>query len=280
MLTKPSFLFVGPDKTGSSWMHFILEAHPECFVPKAKDIYFFDRYYDRGLDWYLKHFSSAPADSIAIGELSHDYLFSEDAAKRIRVDLPDVKILICLRNPIDRSLSQFQYMRRGGEVGSDFDEAVDRYPKIIENSLYLRWVKLYLDEFGADQVKIMIFDDLRNDPAAFGRDMLQFLDVDPGINLPFDTVIRQASMARSPRLSRGLKMGAEAARSLGIPNLVGRAKSSRLAGLAYRDVRDHESVALSGEQSGLLWARFEPQLPELSELLGRDLSMWAPKEEH
>jgi hypothetical protein len=277
---KPTFLFVGPDKTGSSWMHFILEAHPECFVPKAKDIYYFDRFYDRGFEWYLKHFDPAPANATAIGELSHDYLFSEPAATRIRQDLPEVKILICLRNPVDRSLSQYQYMRRGGEVGASFDEAVDRYPKIVENSLYLRWVKLYLDMFGPDQVKILVFDDLMADPVSFGRDMLRFLDVDPDVDLPFDTVVRQAAMARSARLSRSLKWGAEAARALGVPNLVGRAKSSRLAGLAYRDVREGEAVTLSDQQRRSLWERFESELAELSELAGRDLELWAPKERH
>ena len=80
---KPNFLFIGPDKTGSSWLYQILRGHPECHVPELKDIYFFDRFYARGLDWYLSLFDSAAPGARAVGELSHDYLFSPAAAERI-----------------------------------------------------------------------------------------------------------------------------------------------------------------------------------------------------
>ena len=58
-VTRPNFLFIGPDKTGSSWMFHILSRHPDCFVPVAKDIYFFDRYYSKGMGWYLRHFDAS-----------------------------------------------------------------------------------------------------------------------------------------------------------------------------------------------------------------------------
>ena len=84
----PTFLFVGADKCGSTWLFKVLQQHPQCFVPAAKDIYFFDRYYGRGLQWYASFFSSAPRSARAIGELSHDYLYSEQAAERIASTLP------------------------------------------------------------------------------------------------------------------------------------------------------------------------------------------------
>ena len=88
-MTKPNFLFLGPDKTGSSWMFNLLRSHPECFVPRAKDIYFFNKYYHLGWDWYLSHFKNADSFK-AVGELSHDYFGSEESANLIQEFLPIV----------------------------------------------------------------------------------------------------------------------------------------------------------------------------------------------
>lgn len=55
----PNFLYIGPDKAGSSWLHEVLIQHPEVFLSEAKDLYFFDRYYDRGMAWYASQFRRA-----------------------------------------------------------------------------------------------------------------------------------------------------------------------------------------------------------------------------
>ncbi|MBU2867476.1 sulfotransferase family protein [Pacificibacter marinus] len=276
-MKTPSFLFIGPDKSGSSWMNHILSLHPECYVPPAKDTYFFDRYYDKGMAWYLAHFAPAPNDVKAIGELSHDYLFSQEAAERIKLHLPNVKIIVCLRDPIARSLSQFQYLRRGGEVGGDFFEAVQKFPKIINNSRYLTNLQAYVDLFGADQVEVLIFEDLKADATNFGRDLLSRLDLDPTVNLPFEDRIREAGMARSALLSRTLKLGANLARSLGLANLVGRVKNSSTTNIAYRDIKPEERVTLTAAQKHKLWTQyFASENEALSALTGRDLSYWQP----
>ena len=71
-MPDPTFLYIGAARAGSSWMYEILREHPDVFVPLAKDIYFFDKHYDRGLQWYRSFFASAGGRR-AIGELSHDY---------------------------------------------------------------------------------------------------------------------------------------------------------------------------------------------------------------
>jgi len=184
-MSKPNFLFIGPDKSGSSWLYHVLSRHPDCFVPAAKDIYYFDRYFAKGEAWYLRHFADAPATAIAVGELSHDYLFSPLAAQRIAQSLPDVALLACLRNPIERSFSQFQYMRRSGEVGDDFWAAVQKFPKIIDNSRYLKHLRPYLTAFPRAQVHLLVFDDLAADPAAFGAQVLTTVGLRTDVDLPF-----------------------------------------------------------------------------------------------
>lgn len=275
-MTRPDFLFIGPDKSGSSWLYHILSHHPDCFIPKAKDIYFFDRYYSKGLPWYLQHFDDAPASARAVGELSHDYLFSSLAAERIRETLPGVRLLACLRNPVDRSISQFQYMRRSGEVGADFWAAVARYPKIVDNSRYLENIRTYLDLFGRSQMHVLIFDDLVRDAEAFGRDVLRRLGLREDVALPYSDRVREAGMARSAGIARLLKEGANLTRRLGLSNVVGRVKHSRIAQLAYREMKPEERVSLSAAERERLWAEFAPEISQLSDLVGRDLGCWKP----
>ena len=59
MTRLPNFLHLGPGKSGSSWLHETLALHPEVYLSEAKDLYFFSRYYDRGVDWYRKQFRPA-----------------------------------------------------------------------------------------------------------------------------------------------------------------------------------------------------------------------------
>src|SRR5437868_1940103 len=141
---KPTFLFIGPDKSGSTWLSEILRQHPACFVPPLKDIYFFDRYYDRGLSWYLSQFDGAPASARAVGELSHDYLFSTQAADRIRNDLSGVSLLVCLREPVERTFSHYLYMVRSGRTTESFEDALEHFPELVENSRYATHLRTYL----------------------------------------------------------------------------------------------------------------------------------------
>ena len=73
------------DKSGSTWLHKQMQVHPNIFVPKEKDLYFFDQFYNRGIDWYNKYFaSSQPKVHSAIGEICHNYIWSYEAPKRMK----------------------------------------------------------------------------------------------------------------------------------------------------------------------------------------------------
>ena len=79
---KPSFLFIGASKSGSSWFFEILREHPQVFVPANKATFFFSNYYARGIAWYEAFFAKAPRES-AIGEVCHDYLVSPEALRKL-----------------------------------------------------------------------------------------------------------------------------------------------------------------------------------------------------
>ena len=133
----PNFLFIGSAKCGSTWIYRALKAHPQVYVPPAKDIYYFDRYYTKGPAWYGSFFKKVPDTAVAVGELSHDYLYSTAAADRMLHDLPQVKLLAAVRNPIERAYSAYLFQKRNGTAGQDFDQTVRQSPNIVERGRYV-----------------------------------------------------------------------------------------------------------------------------------------------
>lgn len=274
----PNFLYIGPDKSGSTWMYRMLQQHPECHVPRVKDIYFFDRHYGRGLDWYASFFQHAPEDARAIGELSHDYLFSADAAARILRDLPGVRLFTSLRNPVERSFSQYLYMVRSGMTRGPFEEAVHQFPEIIDNSMYHRHLVRYAELFEPSRLAVFLFDELVLDPRGFGRRMFDYLGLAADVELDFDRTVLPASRPRSARLARLAKEGANWTRRLGLPGLVGAVKGSYAAQWLYAPYEKSDRPSLSPDERRRLVDVFRPDLEQLETLIRRDLGQWMQQE--
>ncbi len=270
----PDFLFIGPDKTGSSWLYKMLQAHPDSYVPPIKDIYFFDRYYERGLDWYLEHFREVPADARVMGELSHDYLFSPLAAERIQRDLPEVRLMTCLRDPIDRTHSHYLYLVRSGLTRAPFEQALEDFPELIDNSLYAKHLGPYFDIFPRARIKVLYFDQLKSDSAGFAAEAFRFLELPVPDDLAYDSKVLPASKPRSYLLAKTAKMGANLARDLGLAPLVGRVKNSRLAKLLYKPYAKDEKPVMQSETRAHLKQVFRPDVDALERLLGVNLSHW------
>lgn len=269
----PNFLFIGADKTGSSWLHYVLRQHPHCHVPACKDIYYFDRYYHKGGRWYLRQFGDVPVQARAVGELSHDYLYSDAACERIASDLPRVKLLCCLRDPAERCFSHYLYLRRNGLTQTSFDDALHSQPEILEHSRYARHLAPYLSQHG-ERLLILWFEDLQRDPVAFARRVFGFLDLDLPPGLDLRTPVRSAQRARNALLARALSRGAWLTRKLGFPALVGALKHSPATRLLYTDFESGRRPTLGLEQRAAVIARLRPDIEDLQSRLGQDLSAW------
>lgn len=202
-MREPDFLYVGAGKAGSSWMFEILREHPDVFVPGIKDIMFFDRYYDRGMAWYLDHFRGA-ADEMAVGELSHDYFLSERYARRIREQLPGVKILFCLREGVERTFSEYLYDRtlfqfasyREYKCGLSFEEFAVR-PEVVNRGDYFNNMKPFYDLFPRERIMVFFYDDLKAFPREFARRLYSFLGVDPDFEP--ESLLRRVNTGREAR---------------------------------------------------------------------------------
>jgi hypothetical protein len=226
------------------------------------------------MDWYMSFFKDAPPQARAIGELSHGYLFSKEAAERIAHDLSGAHLLTTLRNPIDRSFSHYLYLLSGGLVTGSFEEVLDNRPGVIRSSLYSEPLSYYLDRFDRTHLHVLFFDDLKADAKAFAGKIFNILNIDPVDDIQYQKKVRAARMARSPMLAKIAKQGALIARDMGLTRLVGAVKNGPLAHALYKDYQQDKKPVMSGDTRKRLADLFEPDVHKLEQMLGTDLSHW------
>ncbi|MFK5986665.1 MAG: sulfotransferase [Pseudomonadota bacterium] len=269
----PNFLYIGPDKTGSSWIHSILMQHPESFVPKCKDIYYFDKQYHRGISWYSGFFKGIDGNVKAIGELSHDYMFSRDAALRIKNDIPDVKLITCLRHPVERTFSHYLYLARSGVTRESFRDALISQPELIGNSMYSQHLQVYFDIFDKGNVKIFFFGDLKKDPTKFAMKLYNFLGISFYEQINYKKKVRIASKSKYYFLSKLVKFLANLSRKVGLVNLVGLIKHSPIVSFLYVEYKD-DKPKISDDDREFLLGIFREDVHCLEKLLNVELSAW------
>ncbi|MDQ7064913.1 MAG: sulfotransferase domain-containing protein [candidate division KSB1 bacterium] len=268
----PDFIFIGPSKTGSTWIFELLRQHPQVFVPVAKDIYFFDKFYHKGMEWYSKHFQAAK-DGQMIGELSHDYFSSREAMSRIREVLPEVKLICCLRDPFKRAESSYRYFLRNGYVFENFEDAINQYPEIYHEGLYYTHLSYILSQFNRKQVLILLFDDLNKDPAKFAASIFHFLGVSQSFSS--DILYKKINSANRPRI-RSLTFFAKKAaillRKIGLPQVVGAMKKNPLVqNILF--VKDEE-IQVQVQFPRSMIENYNRELDALADLLDIDFETW------
>lgn len=272
--TAPNFIYIGPDKAGSSWLHEVLIRHPQVFMPEAKDLYFFDRYYDRGLGWYLALFAPAGPQHRVVGEVCQDYLFCPACPQRIADSLgDDVRFMVTLRDPADRAFSSYLYALKQGEQHGTFLETLDEPAlRLVEHGRYATGLHRYLDRFGRDALHVAVFDDLVADPQRFLDDLLGYLGVDPMALTPEQLAAQlPAGRARSVHLARAARWASNVVRERGAANVIGRVKRSPLVQRTlYVPLQDDKPV-MTAEERAAVHERLAGEVAELDRMFGLGL---------
>ena len=224
----PNFLYIGPDKAGSSWLHERLSLHPDIFLSPAKDLYYFDRYFERGPQWYAQFFRHAAGEAI-VGEVCQDYLFHPEAAARIASQLVDPRLMVTLRDPVERAFSSYLYARKHGIGPVTFRDALRSEPALLEHGRYATALERYLQVFKRERLLVTVFDDLQQNPQrlvdqvtdhlAIARMTLSEEETEPTL---------AAAQARAVPVAWALRRGADWVRAHDGAELIGAVKRSRL----------------------------------------------------
>jgi hypothetical protein len=187
----PNFFIVGSRKCAVTSLYVYLQNIPGLYMSPVKELYYFAPNSDKSKQWnkkeYLGFFKNANGH-IAIGEATAIYLWDPDAPKLIHQTIPHARIVMSLRDPVERAYSQYltamKYSRR---KSSFYDELIRSYknqekvdgnsPLYVELGKYYDQVKRYFDIFGREQVKVLIFEEWVQDPVKYVNEVLAFLGV-------------------------------------------------------------------------------------------------------
>jgi len=294
---RPEVFIVGAFKAGTTALYEYLRAHPQLFMSVPKEPMYFGadltpRYRRMTEAEYLQLFEAAKADQRA-GEASPWYLYSTSAAQEIHDFSAGARPIVMLRNPVDVMYSQHsQLVFNQREDLTDFAAALAaeddrragrRIPKdaIRPEALYYRHsvrfaeqLRRYFDVFGRDGVHIIVFDDFVAAAGAVYRSTLEFIGVDPDVEV--DLSVRNANRtARSGLLSRMVFAPPRPLRgAVGTLRRVPLAHRIRDA-LVSANSRETKRVQMDAQLRRQLTVEFRPQVEELGELIGRDLSAWS-----
>lgn len=161
-MPAPTFLCIGPPKCGTTWIAGAVTQHPDVLSGVEKELDFFaGPRFERGLDWYEAQFTTGRPDAPAVGEFSPGYLttipmlggdpqsLSYGVAERVAAAYPDLRLIVCLRDPVDRTVSAYYHNVRYGicAPSDSVEQAAAKRHGIIENSYYglhlSRWMEFY-----------------------------------------------------------------------------------------------------------------------------------------
>jgi hypothetical protein len=268
----PNFIYIGANKAGSTWLYDVLARHPDVYMAPGKGLYFFSKHHERGLDWYRSHFEGAGGEKI-VGEISHSYMYSNDVWKRIAEMDPAMRLMVGLREPVDRAFADYLDGVKNGLIHGDFETELEGEPPFLERSHYTRYLAPYVEQFGRDAIHVGVFDELSADPNAYAKKIFAFLGIE---ELDLSHAQRQKMMpagAPRSRLVAGFaKKASHAARALGLRGLRGRVKRSRTVRNAlYRQFDADEKPRMLPETRARLRERFDEETAHLDDLLGTRL---------
>lgn len=268
----PNFAYIGTSKAGSTWLFNALAHHPDVYLPSSKGLYFFDSHFDKGADWYLSQFAGADGKP-AVGEISHSYLSSPEAPARIAELNPRMRLLVCLREPVDRAFSDYLDLVKNQQFDGPFSAALEKFPRLLGRGRYATHLQRYFDIFPTEQLHVSLFDDLRGDTQAYADEVFTFLGISHLELAPTDLQSRMpAGVPRNAALASGAKSMAKLVKRAGLARLRSRVKRSRLVRQAlYRPYRDDRPVidpALAAE----LRLDFVDEVRRLDSMLGRPVS--------
>ena len=188
-MTWPNFFIVGTSRAGTTSLYNYLNSINEIYLaPKGKIHYFFPEEFKKKntKDEYLNIFTEIENQKL-IGEYA-GYLDNNESPNLIKSTIPNSKIIICLRNPIERGFSHYLMNVREGIEKNDFSNSFENfmnpinknsrfYKRYIELGLYYEKVKRFLDIFGKENVKIIIFEEFSQNPKKIFKELLDFLEI-------------------------------------------------------------------------------------------------------
>jgi hypothetical protein len=271
------FLVLGAQKCGTTWIHHVLSQHPDVFIPRAKELHFFNKASALALGprWYSAQFADAAPGQLR-GECTPNYLWNHldardqhvageyhDFAPKLAELRPQLRLVATLRNPVDRAISAFHHHINQGRIAPDASILDHLWTLgIASMGMYALHLRHWFAAFGREPLLVLIYEqDIAPNPAkaATAQRLFAHLGVSP-FEVP--SLYEQLNARRSYLAMR-------LARRLPPDGLAGRAMRRGVEAVTPQRVDRLFRFEVSAGERGELAELFAPYRSELEELLGR-----------
>jgi hypothetical protein len=211
-MVTPSFFILGAAKSGTTSLYHGLLEHPDVYLSHPKEPFFYEAEYDQGMEYYASKYYGGWSGQKAVGDASPRNLFLPFVPERIQKTCPKAKLIISLRNPVDRAYSDWWMNVGFGIEHLSFEDAIRdnmsqlasgtdlagadgpliwkeylqayfngptlKFRTYLDMGYYEAQIRRYYDRFPSEQIKIVYYPDLKSTPNQLLKELFDFLDVD------------------------------------------------------------------------------------------------------
>jgi hypothetical protein len=176
-------MIIGAARSGSTTLYEYLRRHPRLFLcsPKEPCYFAYEDVYARGDDWYHALFADAPTEALC-GEASTTYSrwpHTLDSPALVTQRMPNIRVIYIVRHPIDRAYSMYAFRVQMQMIEPvTFEQAIEQTDLFIDTSLYKQQIDRWLRFIPREQLLVLSFDDLKNQPAVILDEVQQFLGIE------------------------------------------------------------------------------------------------------
>lgn len=289
----PSFLVLGPPKAGTTTIYQLLKQHPKIFLSKLKEPRFFiyenkiipkndpvNRNTITNLNDYVALFKNVESKQL-IGDISPGYFASAAAVSNIYRYIPKAKLLVSLRNPVDRAYSHFSFARmKGFESDLSIISAIEKEMQGKSSGLYQRNyvshgnyytnIQRYIETFGIDQIKVLWYDDLVHNPITVAHSITDFLEIDREDNYQTSIPRNKSGVPKIQWLQKLL------GKSFPFRSSIKKTVPANLLLKTKKVIEERNIIKtkITNLERSFLNELYEEEILALSDLLGKNLDHW------
>lgn len=274
---RPDFVVPGFARCGTTWLYEVLKRHPGIFLPERKELDFFSESWARGYPFYAAYFEEAGTHQLT-GDISPVYAEHPEVPERLAATAPHARIVIVVRNQVERLRSSYWQSRRDGWRQPELERFLGGEIEdcgYLVNQRYAPTIQTYHRLFGEEAVLVLVYEDMRSDPATAVSAILGHLglgeDLPPGVAEQLGKRVNPTFMPRHPRIYRTAQRINQSLRKAHLPVLDRPlALGKRLFFLVFGERRRQELGTMPGEER--LARYFADDVAALERLLGRSLA--------
>lgn len=292
---KLNFICGGAPKSGTTTLYNILKEHPDIYLSSYKEPMFFnnDAHYIKGIDWYYRTYFNNYSEEKIISDFSPAYLANPLTAGRIELNCGnDVKFLFIVRNPVNRSYSQYLHSKRDLNEDLPFIEALNKEEQrmklyketnnfnlilkhgYIKESLYFENIKRYIDIFGRENIKVLIFEEMVANMQDTISDILYFLNINTGVELNMNTKSNSSSVPRLMLIKKIMRKDSFVKRV--VKRMFSVKKRQKIRQNIHRlNNKPYKYDMIKGQEYQMIFNKyFKDDIMRLETLLNIDLDQW------